>query len=120
MKSYETLHAVARKNIVFHNKINGMGVVQGELKSVIGGKGPKLPPRPDQRTFQWKVRQAVARVCQARWQGVIRWRRGWEIRQRLPGRARTRLPRQARADLTRVKSAKKRLGRRVRRGSAPT
>jgi hypothetical protein len=31
MKSYETLHAVARKNIVFNSKINGMGVVQGEL-----------------------------------------------------------------------------------------
>jgi hypothetical protein len=48
---------------------------------------------PVQRTFQWKVRWAVARVCQARWQGVIRWRRGWEIRPRLAGRARTRLPR---------------------------
>ena len=34
MKSYETLHAVARKNIVFHSKINGMGVVQGELLQV--------------------------------------------------------------------------------------
>jgi hypothetical protein len=34
MKSYETLHAVARKNIVFHNKINGMGVVRGELDMV--------------------------------------------------------------------------------------
>jgi hypothetical protein len=26
-------------------------------------------PRPDQRTFRWKVRRAVARMCQARWQG---------------------------------------------------
>jgi hypothetical protein len=49
-------------------------------------------PRPDQRTFRWKVRRADARVCQARWQGALRWRRGWEIRPRLTGRARTRLP----------------------------
>jgi hypothetical protein len=31
MKSYETLQAMARKNTAFHSKINGMGVVQGEL-----------------------------------------------------------------------------------------
>jgi hypothetical protein len=33
MKSYETLQAMARKNTAFHSKINGMGVVQGELSS---------------------------------------------------------------------------------------
>jgi hypothetical protein len=33
MKSYETLQAMARKNTAFHSKINGMGVVQGELFS---------------------------------------------------------------------------------------
>jgi ABC-type uncharacterized transport system permease subunit len=31
MKSYETLQAMARQNTVVHCKINGMGVVLGEL-----------------------------------------------------------------------------------------
>jgi hypothetical protein len=35
MKSYETLQAMARKNTAFHSKINGMGVVQGELSRAI-------------------------------------------------------------------------------------
>jgi hypothetical protein len=36
MKSYETLQAMARKNTAFHSKINGMGVVQGELSKFLG------------------------------------------------------------------------------------
>jgi hypothetical protein len=31
MKSYKTLQALARKTAAFQRKINGMGVVQGEL-----------------------------------------------------------------------------------------
>ena len=33
------------------------------------GATPVASPRPGQRTFRWKVRRAVAGVCQARWQG---------------------------------------------------
>jgi hypothetical protein len=34
MKSYKTLQAVARKTAAFQRKINGMGVVQGELLNI--------------------------------------------------------------------------------------
>jgi hypothetical protein len=34
LKSYETLQAVARKTATSQNKINGIGVVQGELDKV--------------------------------------------------------------------------------------
>jgi hypothetical protein len=34
-KSYKTLQVMARKNASFHRKINGMGVVQGELMTVL-------------------------------------------------------------------------------------
>ena len=48
--------------------------------------------------------------AQARWQGVIRWRGGREIRPRLTGQAHTRQPwgGQARLDLARAKSSEKR------------
>ncbi len=48
MKSYETLHAMARKNIVFNSKINGMGVVQGELR--INGSDVTAEERADKMT----------------------------------------------------------------------
>ncbi len=34
MKSYKTLQAIARKTAAFQRKVNGMGVVQGELGKV--------------------------------------------------------------------------------------
>ena len=76
------------------------------------GATPVASPRPDQRTFQWKVRRAVAGGRKPEGKGPSACADAWEIRPRLTGRARTRLPPggQARPDLARAKSSKGKSG----------